>query len=377
MHSVPGRNCPLCGSTRGVALARLTYALFDDLDISGDKTLKQCAACGLAYDDVAFSPAQLGDYYRHNEHYAATADGGGGGVSPDNEARYDRILEALALDGSGCILDYGCGQGGFLARCAARGLRAAGVEPCMRSRMAGQAAGRDIHASLEAFVTAHSKEPVQAVVVSHVLEHLLDPAALLYALAYVAREVRIYLEVPEAAYLGPDPVRWDQLYFEHLSHFQGGSLAALASRCGIAVEGEGVAGFSPAQADIPCRSVVGRYQGPGQAPTVAADVARPELSPLPAVPGANLPVDRPLALWGVSQYAMLLIGSNPSLRPRWLFDISPAKLGRCIGGVAIGHPAGVAALPSEALLVVPSSAHAPNILHAMREYGYRGEAVVL
>ena len=52
------------------------------------------------------------DYYRRNDHYAYSGVGGGG-FSPDDNARYDRIIDAVDPGADGLILDYGCGQGGL------------------------------------------------------------------------------------------------------------------------------------------------------------------------------------------------------------------------------------------------------------------------
>lgn len=377
MSSV-GRLCPLCGCADAVVLARHRYALFDDLELSGDKTIKQCSVCGMLYDDIPLSLEQLQRYYLRNEHYAATTEGGGGGVSPDNNARYDRILDALALKGEGLILDYGCGQGGFLARCASRGYRAAGIETSASSRAVGSAAGYDISSSFEEFAASHPNTPVRALVLSHVLEHLLFPRSVLSGLVSFAAGARVYIEVPDASYLGPGPVRWDQIYFEHLCHFRGESLAALARQCAIIVEDEGVTGFSPAKAAIPCRYIVGRCGPPLAVRPEVGGFCGLALAPLPEVPGRELPADRPLVLWGVSQYAMLLIGSNPQFaRLHGLYDISAGKLGRSIGGMVIQHPAAVAGLPVDALLVIPSSPYVDQIRLAARQYGFRGNSIVV
>ncbi|PKN64696.1 MAG: hypothetical protein CVU52_11430, partial [Deltaproteobacteria bacterium HGW-Deltaproteobacteria-10] len=74
-------------------MGKLNYALFDDLDMPGVKTLIGCNRCGMLYDDVAFTEDQLQEYYRRNEHYAASFLGGTGSPSEDNNRRYDRVID--------------------------------------------------------------------------------------------------------------------------------------------------------------------------------------------------------------------------------------------------------------------------------------------
>ena len=87
------RPCPVCGEHEGSALAQLCYALFDDLKMSGHKTLLQCNTCGMLYDDIHFSNNQLQEYYSRNEHYAVSNTGGSGSVSQDNKERYRFVLD--------------------------------------------------------------------------------------------------------------------------------------------------------------------------------------------------------------------------------------------------------------------------------------------
>ena len=122
----PLRSCPVCNNQSGNALGTLTYALFDDLDIPGTKTLICCDKCGMMYDDVALTEKQLQEYYCRNEHYAVSSLGGSGSLSEDNRNRYDRIIDNLHPDPKGTILDVGCGQGGFIAQCLQCGFRAGG-----------------------------------------------------------------------------------------------------------------------------------------------------------------------------------------------------------------------------------------------------------
>jgi len=375
------RPCPVCEEHEGSALAQLCYALFDDLKMSGHKTLVQCGTCGMLYDDVRFSDNQLQEYYRRNEHYAVSGMGGSGSVSQDNKERYKRIIDLLEPDSHGVILDFGCGQGGFISQCLQYGFKAFGIEPSAKSREVARKAGLHVYESMGTFVTKNPADKIQSLVFSHVLEHMMNPLPLIRVFAEYAHDALVYIEVPDAAsYLSPKAVRWQEMYFEHLSHFRRQHIAELARRSCIEIKKEGEIPFSQLQEDTRCRFIVGRFTAKQKLTEVSAfsDHEYDPISQLPFVSVENIPEDdRPLALWGVSQYAMLLLGSYPELsrRIRRLFDASPAKIGRIIQGIVIESSKELGTLTDDFVLLIPKS----NFLLQMRSLlpgtGFMGKVV--
>ena len=360
-------------------LGRLTYALFDDLDIPGTKTLICCDICGMMYDDVVLTEEQLGEYYSCNEHYAVSSLGGSGSQSDDNRKRYDRIIDHLQPDPRGAILDVGCGQGGFVAQCLQRGFLAAGIEPSEKSREAGRAAGLDIYASIAEYVAKYPQLTISTVVISHVLEHILEPCKMIKELVHDAPEAVVYIEVPDAAsYISPNEIRWHELYFEHLNHFCKDSLSCLAEKSCIEVITEEAMPFSQNLGDIQCLSLVGQFKRvPDQTAETPSVVTVQEFT-LPPPPDGDLPQDnRPIALWGVSQYAMLLMGSLPQLeRVDRLFDVSPAKIGRKIRGVRVEDAREIRTLSENTRLVLPFSQYSQQMRRELDESAlFSGEIV--
>ena len=355
---VPLRACPVCEKRSGIILGKLTYALFDDLEISGRKTLVRCAACGMIYDDVAFTEEQLHEYYCNNEHYAVSSMGGTGGLSTDNRNRYDRIIDYLNADPKKIILDVGCGQGGFVAQCLLRGFSAAGVEPSKINRNAGISSGLDIYSSIEEFAAKHPDVSIGTVVLSHVLEHLMDPLQMLKELSLYAPEAVVYMEVPDAvSYLAPNAIRWHELYYEHLNHFCKESLFNFAACLGVEVLRAESIPFSLSQSEVQCLMIVGRFGDASDHQVECPNLVKSQQFTLPPLPqGDFLQDNRPVAMWGISQYAMLLMGSLPQLkRVERLFDASPAKIGRMIRGVTIEDAKEIGTLSKETALVLPYS----------------------
>lgn len=381
MEYLSKRPCPVCEGREGYVLAQLCYALFDDLKMPGHKTLVQCSKCGMLYDDLPFSDNQLQQYYRCNEHYAVSSIGGSGGVSQDNKARYDRIIDLLEPGSNGVILDFGCGQGGFVSRCLQHGLKAVGIEPSAKSREAAQEAGLHVYESLDVFVTKNPSCKVLTVVLSHVLEHLINPIPLIRVFAEYARDALVYIEVPDAgSYLSPNTVRWQEMYFEHLSHFRKQNIVELARRSCIEIKKEGRIYFSRLQENIHCRFIVGRFtaeQKPMEVSAFSGYEYHP-ISQLPFVSVENLPQDnRPLALWGVSQYAMLLLGSCPELlsRIQRLFDASSAKIGRRIRGIIIEPSSNLSSLTDDHILLIPRSHFLLQMRSQLSDVGFKGQVI--
>jgi len=372
------RRCPICEEHEGSALAKLCYSLFDDLKMSGHKTLVQCNTCGMLYDDVYFSDNQLQEYYIRNEHYAVSGMGGSGSDSQDNKERYQRIIDLLELDSHGVILDFGCGQGGFVSQCLQDGFNAFGIEPSAKSRELAREAGLSVYESMDTLISKNPTCKIQAVVFSHVLEHLINPVNLIRVFAQYAPDALVYIEVPDAdSYLSPNKVRWQEMYFEHLSHFQKQYIAELARRAGMAITKEGEIPFSQLQKDIRCRFIVGRFT---VKPKISAhfDYKYDPMPQLPFVYVENIPEDAcPLALWGVSQYAMLLLGSCPEVtaRIRRLFDNSPAKIGRRINGVVIESAKELGTLTDDFVLLIPKSNFLSQMRHHLSITGFKGKVM--
>jgi len=86
-----------------------------------------------------------------------------------------------------------------------------------------------------------------------------------------------------------------------------------------------------------------------------------------------------LALWGVSQYAMLLLGSYYQFRKkvRYLFDSSPAKIGRRINGIKIASSQKISSLPKEIPLLIPKSAFTNEMLNLLPQIGFYGDKFII
>ncbi len=209
----------------------------------------------------------------------------------------------------------------------------------------------------------------------------MSPINLIRFFSQYANDSLVYIEVPDAgSYLSPNGTRWQEMYFEHLSHFRERNIAEFARRSSIEIKKEGETLFSELQKNIHCRFIVGRFSVK-QKPTEESVFSGYEYDPisqLPFVSVENIPKDdRPLALWGVSQYAMLLLGSCPELlcRIRHLFDASSAKIGRRIRGIIIESSSNLPSLTDEHILLIPKSNYLFQMRCRLLDIGFKGRVI--
>ena len=138
-----------------------------------------------------------------------------------------------------CVVEIGCGDGHLLRSLA-------------EARPDGRYIGFDpnskvdtgdglIEARAELFLPRqHLAELApQVIVARHVLEHLVDPLALLqeiaFAVSWFQRPTRLFVEVP-CIDMAIEACRTADFFYEHNSHFTMRSLAKMLDRCGAEVE---------------------------------------------------------------------------------------------------------------------------------------------
>jgi SAM-dependent methyltransferase len=96
-------------------------------------------------------------------------------VTRSRGAIVDREVRHLPATPGGRLLDVGCGSGGFLARMAVLGWRAEGVDPDPAAVASARQAGVDVTRGTLANLDP-GEQAFDAITLSHVIEHLRDPA---------------------------------------------------------------------------------------------------------------------------------------------------------------------------------------------------------
>lgn len=276
-------SCLLCGNkSRETVHAGITDPM---LDAPGEWTLKRCVRCGLVYLDPRPTAEDIGKayatYYTHSTKarppslighirqyvrggYLANALGYAEGTSRlQRLAGYSALLhpeEREIIKGSimylpaarrGKVLDVGCGSGEELVRLRRLGWQVEGVDfdlPAVET--ARRNYGLDVKlGTLEA--QHYPDDSFDAVILSHIIEHVHDPVALL------AECRRILKPGGEVVVITPNVVSWGHKRFgeawsslhppRHLFLFTRDTLARAASE----------AGFASAEARTTVRSAYG------------------------------------------------------------------------------------------------------------------------
>ncbi len=228
------RPCPICGGERGDVLHHQQFAVTDDYPLPDAYDVVICATCGMVYADTPATQADYDRFYATCSIYEQPAGAAAGATPPEDLARLEKIGALYAghiPSRQARILEVGCANGGLLQVLGRLGFsNLVGVDPspaCVENtRRCGCESYRGDLAHLPAEIGRFD-----AVILTAVLEHVLDVKSAVSALASVcADDGRIFLEVPDAAgYADYLYAPFQDINTEHINHF---SLAALQNLMG-------------------------------------------------------------------------------------------------------------------------------------------------
>lgn len=260
--------CPICGSAkRHVMYAGLRDRAFRAAP--GSWTLIRCEACRSAYLDPrptaetielayrsyythgsappgptvgGLREALAGDYRRARWGYKnGNAIAGGrliARLAPSRGALVDRNLRHLPATPGGRLLDVGCGSGAFLAQMEALGWQADGIDPDPEAVASARTAGLNVsQGTIRDLDAAGHRSRYDAVTLSHVIEHLHDPAGDLRLLRDLVRPGGlIWIATPNLEALGLRRFGRDWINLDpprHLVLFNRGSLERILRAAGF------------------------------------------------------------------------------------------------------------------------------------------------
>src|SRR4051812_13609245 len=236
--------CLACGGVLACDIAQLHDSRFG---IPQPYGIGRCRQCDLLQTVPRPSPAELERLYARHYNF-----GGESGTAYTRlRARFlasslyrlwlalDGDISFHARPGGGAPLDVGCNEGRGLPLYAANGFaRIEGLETNPVAAAAARHKGFAIHElALEQFRPA---EPYDVVVLSNVLEHALDPAAMLREVARILKPGgAVWISCPNArswigALFGTSWINWHVPF--HICHFQQSTLSATLARAGFTVE---------------------------------------------------------------------------------------------------------------------------------------------
>lgn len=247
MHSLKPalRPCPGCACSRVNVLHRQQFEQARGSPLPAAYDVVACPNCGFVYADTPASQDVYDHYYASFSKYEDAAIASGSGADAHDARRLDELAAAVAgrAGRDARILDVGCANGGLLEALKRRGCSSLhGVDAasgCVDTVRAQGHVGYCLPISRLAELTVAG--PFDVIVVSHVIEHVVDLSAIMRALAaLLAADGLLYLETPDAARYGDHA--YVPFYFfdsEHINHFDSRQLVILGSGFGFGEESSG------------------------------------------------------------------------------------------------------------------------------------------
>lgn len=391
------RPCPVCGGTDAIALHHQGFVLAEGVPLPTSYDVVSCVGCGSVFADTCVPQSEYDAYYARYSRYEDPSVATGGGDSDDDLRRLRETVDTLlALPGAGStaarVLDAGCARGGLLRELRRRGFRSlAGLDPspgCVARVRADGFAG--FHARLSELPAHVAPGSFDLIVLSHVLEHLVDVAQALRMLAAcLAPGGTLYVEVPDAARYADVP--FVPFYFfdpEHINHFDRASLANLAAVHRLRVTAAG-------QRDIAIGDgqkypvVWGAFtQGDAQGALVFSDALRSSVARYVRDCAARAGADAlqrlaaqgtRVLLWGAGSHTQRLLQGSAlkDCRIVAIVDRDARKQGETLFGHEIERPEdALPRLSADDVVVIASALHAEAIRSDLRSLGLRNPVVV-
>lgn len=195
---------------------------------TGNISLSLCTGCGTIYN-LEFDEKSAG--YEHGYanplHYSAY-------YREYSSASARSLVSRYGLKGK-TVVEIGCGDGNFLQQIVEAGAaEGIGFEPAHTPSSADQAINSNVSIIPDRFQADMLPSGFHAVICRHVLEHVANPAELLYDLRQCIHNdtTVLYFEVPNGEWMLHTTGIWDVIY-EHYTYWTPAALAGLFTQCGF------------------------------------------------------------------------------------------------------------------------------------------------
>lgn len=397
MKNLTHRPCPICGALKATPLHTMHFALPENSPLPSTYAIVTCQRCGSVHADTPGSQADYDLYYSEYSHYEDPSIATGGGDSELDALRIaetaNRLLPQLADKGKTAhILDIGCARGGLLKALRLHGfsnLHGSDPSPACVAHLqsAGIPASRSLLSSPHSL---HDQEPFDLIILSHVLEHLVDVRAHLnYLHSRLTPTGRLYLEVPDASrYLKHPAVPFYYFDCEHINHFSRETLNLLAEHNGFKVITGGESSIAlPNKCSYPAvwvlfeadSIITPSIQSARLAKNMTTYIAQSHLAAKYPALEKLAKQACPIVLWGAGSYAQRLLEDSPlsDCRIVAVIDQDRKKQGLKFNGVNIAAPEnGLKNLNPDTVIVVAAALHTAEICAQIRLQGYTGEVVL-
>lgn len=204
--------------------------------------LRRCALCGFTFHRDFTTDSEVREYYDHYYHDENLA------FSAITEARFRELITSFErYRESNRILDVGCGSGHFLKVAKDNEWRTYGTE--IASGAMDQLSSLGITGFCgELQAAAYAAEFFDVIYCSEVIEHVLDPFALLGEIARVLRrDGMLYLTTPNYDSLSRRLLgfKWRNIALEHISYFTPRTISRALGEAGFRKIGASTRNIDP------------------------------------------------------------------------------------------------------------------------------------
>ncbi|MGH9443994.1 MAG: class I SAM-dependent methyltransferase [Thermoanaerobaculia bacterium] len=398
MSKISLRPCPICTQRQVEELHTQRFEIPANSPLPAVYDIVACAECGMVFAETPVAQDGYDRYYSQSSKYEDPAVATGGGASDWDRRRLTDLADLLEsrVPKDSRVLDVGCAGGGLLAALHERGFRrlrgtdAAAV--CVE-----QVTALGIAASCLALSNLSSLRHAgtfDLIVMSHVLEHVVDVRRLIEdAASLAAPHGLLYVETPDAEHYS-DHAHVPFYFFdaEHINHFDTRHLSILGKTASLAPEGDGARTLQIAPGKTyPACYVWLRNAGPVEVGrhspadrwlrTCVEEYVRhcqenesfPQLASI-ASSGASVVV------WGAGSFAQRLFGNGDlaDCNIVAIVDRDRNKQGRPFDRFTVEAPeTGLRQHPGATVLVVAAIQEAEIVLEARRICGEEGRIVTL
>ena len=376
------RTCFICGSAGGVA------AFPQDYSVCGlgrvHYALRCCDGCGLTLQDPAISPATMMRQYSLFSNYLAFGEG-----DPALSATAGRMLEFLAEARvpAGRVYDIGASTGAMLWHFRKQGWAVGG---CDLSQLAVDQARALNHIALDygdCQDTLPRNRGVDLVTLSHVLEHIYEPVAVLRAVWEALAETgRLMFEVP--CLIAPERNPAGLFTMEHVNFFEQTAIENLLGMVGFRLERAVVTlDHSPYPVITVLAAKAARPDGPPAIRNVQSEnleflrafnlVEQSKWDAADARIRAALTPSEPVYVWGAGIHTSMLLVRTSLERHAAILGVTDRdaqKHGQFLGDHRVVDPA--AALESGRKIVISSYASEAAIAEGLMRQGLAADRIV-
>lgn len=390
-QAVKFRNCPLCGTETVTLVKHLSYALFDDSPLSNSYDLVSCNNCGFIFCDTESTVADFYDHYKQNVHYM-TGNPGTGASTEKEKKRYASVLSTLQKyqsNKTAKIIDIGSAKGGFCSFLKTRGYKnLLAIDLLPESVDSVRANG------IDAEIGSAEKVPVEngsvnTVILSHVLEHIVDLQTVMTELCRVVADGGlIYAEVPSIEYgcSFKNAPMWDFLY-EHINYFSAQHLISLFESKHFSCLESDIKELHNGNGVIKCVSTIFKKNNHTLLENIPYYNMREKISES-LEPLGNLELlelskiaeaKTPCYVWGISAYMQLLIAMTPIGKCNIIsfLDKSAYKQTRTINKMHVKSPEVLKNLSNEAVVIFPVEPYADSMNQYLDKINFSGKRIII